>query len=291
KHITSLEGVPSGVSSRATHLFLSNNSLRWLRGVEAFSGVVCLSISHNLVRRMEDLHPLSLLARLETLSLEGNPVCGAANYRAHVVSLTSACLKTLDGREVIYGETSDAPAIVAAERSATNKTSRERCLCLLLHHMSRLLECHAELREALLEAGSGCSTGGGGIGGDQLPWRFRRGGRVFNGRRVAWRQRVAVAMPVHQMLAVLQADSWPVFDQSELEVLERQTLDEAAEVLADVVTSRRTAGQRTNELLESAVATLNSPGTRMWVQVLGEVQRRTEGKVSDVVLRCESVRR
>ncbi|CAN0465088.1 unnamed protein product, partial [Ectocarpus sp. 12 AP-2014] len=93
------------------------------------------------------------------------------------------------------------------------------------------------------------------------------------------------------MLAVLQADSWPVFDQSELEVLERQTLDEAAEVLADVVTSRRAAGQRTNELLESAVATLISPGTRMWMQVLGEVQRRTEGKVSDVVLRCESVRR
>ncbi|CBN76158.1 conserved unknown protein [Ectocarpus siliculosus] len=237
KHITSLEGVPSGVSSRATQLFLSNNSLRWLRGVEAFSGVVCLSISHNLVRRTEDLHPLSLLAHLEMLSLEGNPVCGAANYRAHVVSLASACLKTLDGRE---------------------------------------------------------------------------------------------------MLAVLQADSWPVFDQSELDVLERQILEEAAEVLvdfsfdqlhlpnlgrrvsqsilspasltfrlcacdifpwkrhgdqADVVNSRRAAGQRTNELLESAVATLNSPGTRMWVQVLGEVQRRTEGKVSDVVLRCESVRR
>lgn len=100
KHITSLEGVPSGVSSRATQLFLSNNSLRWLRGIEAFSGVVCLSLSHNLVRRTEDLHPLSLLAHLETLSLEGNPVCGAANYRAHVLSLAPACFKTLDGREV-----------------------------------------------------------------------------------------------------------------------------------------------------------------------------------------------
>lgn len=50
---------------------------------------------------------------------------------------------------------------------------------------------------------------------------------------------------------------------------------------ADVVTSRRAAGQRTNELLESVVATLNSPGTRMWVQVLGEV-RRVGGGVEEI---------
>lgn len=100
KHITSLEGVPAGVSSRASQLFLSNNSLSSLRGLEAFSGAACLSLSHNLVRRTEDLRPLAALTRLETLSLEGNPVCGAANYRAHVISFTSPCLKTLDHREV-----------------------------------------------------------------------------------------------------------------------------------------------------------------------------------------------
>lgn len=100
KHITSLEGVPPGVSSRATQLFLSNNSLCSLRGLEPFSAVACLSLSHNLVRRTEDLLPLASLPRLEALSLEGNPVCGAANYRAHVVSLTSPCLRTLDRREV-----------------------------------------------------------------------------------------------------------------------------------------------------------------------------------------------
>lgn len=100
KHITSLEGVPPSVSSRATQLFLSNNSLGSLLGLESFSGVTCLSLAHNLVRRTEDLRPLAFLARLETLSLEGNPVCGAANYRAHVVTVASPCLKTLDDREV-----------------------------------------------------------------------------------------------------------------------------------------------------------------------------------------------
>lgn len=88
------------MSSRTTHLFLSNNSLRSLHGLESFMGVTSLSLAHNLVRRAEDLRPLAALARLETLSLEGNPVCGAANYRAHVVSCSSTCLKTLDRREV-----------------------------------------------------------------------------------------------------------------------------------------------------------------------------------------------
>ena len=100
KHLTSLDGVPPGVSSRTTHLFLSNNSLHSLRGLEAFSAVACLSLSQNLLRRTEDLRPLASLPRLEALSLEGSPVCGAANYRAHVVSLAPPCLRTLDRREV-----------------------------------------------------------------------------------------------------------------------------------------------------------------------------------------------
>jgi len=45
---------------------------------------------------------------------------------------------------------------------------------------------------------------------------------------------------------------------------------DAAEVLA----GRRSAGQRTHELTDGAVATLDSPGTRVWMQVLGEVIRK-----------------
>lgn len=38
-----------------------------------------------------------------------------------------------------------------------------------------------------------------------------------------------------QMLTVLRAENWPAFDQSELEVLERQVLDEAVEVFGEPV--------------------------------------------------------
>lgn len=41
---------------------------------------------------------------------------------------------------------------------------------------------------------------------------------------------------------------------------------------AKVLASRRVASQRTHELSEGVVATLDSPGTRTWGQVLGEVR-------------------
>ena len=266
KHITSLGGVSPSVSSRATHLFVSNNSLESLRGLERFSGVTCLSLTHNLIHRSNDLHPLASLARLETLSLEGNPVCSTPNYRAHVIALASPCLKTLDRREVrshqakgiaIYeplkywqvflgwwyetvrvvsiphrplyaktaerpcriwtrghdlvpyyavrcthgrlfplvkvttAEATEAPAIVAAERSLVDKTSRQRCRCIVLDHMSGLFECHAQLREALLTSWSdGLSRL------QQRPEAVASVGMGCTGR--VWRQRPTLTTPVHQ---------------------------------------------------------------------------------------------
>lgn len=82
-----------------TSLFLSNNDLCSLRGLECFGGVASLSLGGNLLRRVEDLRPLASLPRLETLSLEVNPVCGAPNYRAHVIASATRSLRVLDRRE------------------------------------------------------------------------------------------------------------------------------------------------------------------------------------------------
>lgn len=95
--------------------------------------------------------------------------------------------------QVAPAETSDAPAIVAAEKSAIGKTSKARCLGLLLDHMCGLLECHAELRKPLLR------TGGGGGGGSGISSRLGRGAGISDGWRGVWRQRPAVAMPVYQV--------------------------------------------------------------------------------------------
>ena len=43
-------------------------------------------------------------------------------------------------------------------------------------------------------------------------------------------------------------------------------------VTAEAVASRRAAGQRAHELSACAAATLDSPGTHMWTQVLEEVR-------------------
>ncbi|CAM9335731.1 unnamed protein product, partial [Laminaria digitata] len=60
---------------------------------------------------------------------------------------------------------------------------------------------------------------------------------------------------------------------------------------AEAVAGRRAAGQRTHELSAGASATLDSPGTRMWMHVLGEVQRRIGANEGDLLSRCEGVRR
>ncbi|CAM9189783.1 unnamed protein product, partial [Sphacelaria rigidula] len=124
KNITSLDDVPPSVASRAIHLFLSNNNLCSLRDLESFSGVLSLSVANNLLRRTEDLRPLGALERVETMSLEGNPVCGASNYRAHVLCyVDSPRLKTLDHREIlVFLHASGWPAFDRLELKAM-----ERC--------------------------------------------------------------------------------------------------------------------------------------------------------------------
>lgn len=111
-------------------------------------------------------------------------------------------------------ETSDAPAIVAAERCSIKRASTDRCRCLVLDHMAGLLRCHAEFREPLLTSWGGGGGGGGGgaggggsgrvsSGGNGGGGRVRRrlelsDGRDAFGRRV-WRQRPAVAVSAHQV--------------------------------------------------------------------------------------------
>lgn len=117
-------------------------------------------------------------------------------------------------------EATDAPAIVAVEKSSTDRTLRERCRCITLVHMSGLFECHAEFRESLLRSGHG-GGGGGGWARDERRrstrlhrWRPElSNGRDACNRRV-WRQRPAVGMPVHQVRVGGVLVLWWVFGGS-----------------------------------------------------------------------------
>ena len=67
-------------------IYLSKNLLTDLHCIEQFRKTRTLSLADNLFGNFEKLEPLRQLPKLETLSLEGNPLSRLPNYRAQVQS-------------------------------------------------------------------------------------------------------------------------------------------------------------------------------------------------------------
>jgi hypothetical protein len=80
-------------------VYLSNNNIKRIEGIEQFQSCQSLSLANNLVRYLDELQPLQKLLRLEKLSLEGNPVTGMPYYKEYLLSLCTR-LTVLDGARV-----------------------------------------------------------------------------------------------------------------------------------------------------------------------------------------------
>lgn len=76
----------SEVHSRVGKLVLRNNALTTIRGIENLKSLVGLDLSYNIISNFSELEILGSLSLLENLWLEGNPICCARWYRAHVFS-------------------------------------------------------------------------------------------------------------------------------------------------------------------------------------------------------------
>ncbi|KAE8663950.1 Binding protein, putative isoform 2 [Hibiscus syriacus] len=76
----------SEVSCHIAKLVLRNNALTTLRGVENLKSLEGLDVSYNIISNFLELEFLAVLPSLRSLWLEGNPLCCARWYRAHVFS-------------------------------------------------------------------------------------------------------------------------------------------------------------------------------------------------------------
>lgn len=85
-HLRSISSLTE-VSCSIVKLVLRNNALTSLRGIETFMSVEGLDLSYNVISNLSELEILSSLPSLESLWLEGNPICCAPWYRAQVFSL------------------------------------------------------------------------------------------------------------------------------------------------------------------------------------------------------------
>ncbi|XP_017973309.1 PREDICTED: uncharacterized protein LOC18604377 isoform X4 [Theobroma cacao] len=107
----------STVSCHIVKLVLRNNALTTLRGIETLKSLEGLDVSYNIISNFSELEFLASLPSLQSLWLEGNPLCGARWYRAQVFSYFShpENLK-LDDKEISTREYWKRKIIVASRQ-------------------------------------------------------------------------------------------------------------------------------------------------------------------------------
>ncbi|CAL4921529.1 unnamed protein product [Urochloa decumbens] len=84
-HLRSISSL-SEVSSRIVKLVVRNNALTTVHGIENLKSLMGLDLSYNIISNFSELEILGTLSLLQNLWLEGNPICCARWYRAHVFS-------------------------------------------------------------------------------------------------------------------------------------------------------------------------------------------------------------
>lgn len=109
-------------------LYLSQNRLTSLKGLEYFPKVVTLSVSHNPLTRLDVLNWLKKTKGiLKHASFVGTPMTKLPNYRAHVISRLP-WLATLDGEVIDEGQRVSAALIIEKERSLMTILIHNDCL-------------------------------------------------------------------------------------------------------------------------------------------------------------------
>ena len=101
--ITAIGELPESLTLQVQTLYLSNNYISSLGGIEQLKGLRNLSMANNLIRYLGQLRVLEEVSVLEKLSLEGNPVSNMPFYRMCVLSLCPH-LVILDGKKVSIEE-------------------------------------------------------------------------------------------------------------------------------------------------------------------------------------------
>ncbi|XP_057749972.1 uncharacterized protein LOC130968621 isoform X1 [Arachis stenosperma] len=89
------------VSCHIVKLVLRNNALTTLSGIEKLRSLEALDVSYNIISKFSELEFLAGLPNLQSLWLEGNPLCCARWYRAQVFSIFVCAEKLkLDDKEM-----------------------------------------------------------------------------------------------------------------------------------------------------------------------------------------------
>ena len=107
KNIKEIDIVEYKYIENCQRLYLSQNYISSLSGITQFNNLQHLSISFNSINEMHELQYLAHLApTLQSLSLEGNPICSIPAYKSICIRLLPN-LRVLDGKPVTLQDRQD----------------------------------------------------------------------------------------------------------------------------------------------------------------------------------------
>ncbi|TYZ65325.1 hypothetical protein PybrP1_004078 [[Pythium] brassicae (nom. inval.)] len=136
--------VPAAVSAPVSALFLSQNRLTTLEGVEQFAALRVLSAAGNALASFEDVARLAALPRLRALNLLGNPLCDQPHYRLRVVDCL-ATVQVLDTTDVSARERELAPRVAAQERALRSMVVANHFAIQTLQRVAQLVQLRRDL--------------------------------------------------------------------------------------------------------------------------------------------------
>ena len=122
RNVNEIDRIPEQYQGAST-IYLSNNSIIDLSGIEQFQQVRTLSLAHNDVVTMDSLTPLAQCQKLKYLKLAGCPISERPFYRIHVARKLPR-LHFLDKKEISKQERAESKYIVEKE----NQLHREMFL-------------------------------------------------------------------------------------------------------------------------------------------------------------------
>ena len=148
-NISVIDKVPGKLIDKIQTLYLSNNHITSLDGVQQFVHLRSISVANNLIRYLSSLKSLASLVHLERISFEGNIVSGMPFYRQYLIGLCPR-LVSLDGINVTSEERNGAKSSVRQVIAFYDQLRLNELQNIILRNVCIQLDLHAEFNNVVL---------------------------------------------------------------------------------------------------------------------------------------------
>lgn len=148
-NISLIDNVPGKLVAKVQTLYLSNNHVTSIEGIQQFTQLRSLSVANNLLRYLNSLRALASIEQLERISLEGNVVTGMPFYRQYVIGLCPKLL-TLDGANVTTEERNGSKSSIRQLTAFYDQLRLNELQNIVLKNLCLQLNLHANFRIVVL---------------------------------------------------------------------------------------------------------------------------------------------